>query len=765
MNAIVGKGLPAGAAILTVIGLNGALLTPTAFADVAPTPTLTLTQAEHIAASSTLVPKDYTLQNQSFNSSGFGMQPPSYNFGYSNSTSNGTAGQYLNLSIDANTGLVLNYNRQSSDNKFVFPVPVSATQAQKIADQWAEKMYPKQYKEVKAMPLSPSYGALQGPTFYTFKYERLVGGIPAPFDGFSITIDQDGNLTALSDHWTNLTFPSTDSALSLTQANEVYQSALNLQLEYQSIYHSNAKPTVTLTYRTENSAYPNWWGATYADQNSIQYPVISATSGNVIDATGSKVQTNASNPLQPLVPGGPTASAKPVKVNWSESQAMNYAKKLFGISASDTLQNVNQYQNPGAPVSWSFSWVTANQMNVNVNINATYGTLQNYYVYPSVPTQSSSAATPQVKWTQTEINQKVDDFVKEVLANDTGAIAVIPAGGNPMTGQLQTRFSIVSLVNGIPDQSHSSYVNFDERTGMITNFSGNDYSVGTTYPDPSKAMSESKAVQDWMTKRPLTLEYLETQPQSAVKIYGRPMNNVKTPQAPQIELVYAPTAPQSATGVFNAITGEFENNNAKTPFTGQIMDLGGVPAAPQMRLLVQRELISVDSHGDVHPNENLTHSAFVKLVVAALGAQGRINPQVLQSADAKAALASVSSSSPNYQDIQAAYSMGLIPTKQPFAPNALTTRDYAAQVLAKAMNFGPLLSYPDAFKFTAKDASSISQDHVAGDALATSLGLLPLVNGDFNPTQNITLANAAVAIVKAASTIGGQALYGPRPMG
>lgn len=762
MKTFVNKGLPAGIAVLATLGVGGLLpFSTTAFAQTTPsaaTPKISLTQAEQIATSTFTIPKDYNLQSESYSSNtNNSTQPAQYNLNYQNSNP-ASSNESLNVSINANTGTIMNFNRQSQENQFIFPVPVSADKAKQVADQWATKLFPGQVGQVKALPLAPSFGALQGPTQYNYSYERVVNGIAAPFDGFTLTIDQTGKLIAAQDHWTEMTFPTAKGVIAKSQANQIYSNSLGLHLAYQSIYSANSQPATDLVYESAPQSYPGYWGQLFTVQDSIQFPVIDASTGKVIDSTGTVTTPSAYTAPKPLVPGGPTSPIYPKPVNWNQDQAMQFAQKMFGITSQDTLQNVNQYINPQTDTTWNFSWRTHADMNLNVAVDATTGTIANFSQYPTNPPQQNSN-NARSKLTQAQATVKVDAFVQKLFANNTGGIAVVPQPGPSGSAQIQTSYQILPLVNGIPDEANGGNVSLDLQTGTIQNLYMNNQTQGGTRPSPAQAMTTSAAASTWMAARPLTLEYLETQPQMAGKIAavrGTVAAKAAANAAPEIVLVYAPIADQSASGQFNAVTGKFETYNSKVPFTGTIQDISGLAAAPQIRLLVDRELISVDRNGDVHPKQSMTHSAFIKLLVDALGYQGRINAMAMKSSAAQAALAAVPTTSPDYQEVASAYSLGWIPADEQFNPNATTSRDYAAQVLSRALNMTALLSHSDAFQFSPSDAASIPSGDKAGDALMTILGVMTLDNGAFHPTDAITLADTAVAVVQAADVLGFQ---------
>ncbi|MCL6446465.1 MAG: hypothetical protein K6T83_23965, partial [Alicyclobacillus sp.] len=451
---------------------------------------------------------------------------------------------WITAVVDANTGRITAYSRPTEDNEFKFPVPVSADRAKQVALQWAKKLYPDQVNQVQVLPLTPQLGSLNGPMMYTYQFQRVVNGIPAPFDGFSITIDQDGHLISANDNWTNITFPASDNAITQTQANQIYQKSLNLHLVYSMVYRNNGKAQTELLYVPADTTYAGWWGQTYSAQ-AIGQPVINALTGSIIDATGKTHQPPTYQPPKPLVPGGPTWPAKPKHVNWTESEALAYAKKVLAIPASDKLVSVNEYSNPGSDATWNFQWQAPDKTIVNAAVDATLGVLTNFNEYIKQPaSKSASTAKP----TQTQINAAVTAFIKRVYAGDTGGLALVPS--TDPNSKLVTSFQLVPLVNGIADQSRQGNLNVNPKTGQVENLWMNFAPETSTLPAPSKAVPVAQATQTVLQKHPMTLMYLLTQPQSV------PGENQYA--ASKVVLVYAPTWSNGVGEELNAVTGRFE---------------------------------------------------------------------------------------------------------------------------------------------------------------------------------------------------------------
>ncbi|SFU96795.1 YcdB/YcdC domain-containing protein [Alicyclobacillus macrosporangiidus] len=722
-------------------------------------PKLSMDEAQKIVESAIPIPDGYVLQSRSYNDAPATGQPPTYNFTYQSAMP--APGRVISVSVDANTGLVVNFNQPPQQDHFVYPVPVSADKAQAIAEEWAHKLYPNRVGQVKVQPLQANYGSLQGATSYTYDFERIVGGIPAPFDGFSITIGQNGELLGVRSHWTDAAFPDAGKAVPKTQADEIYRNALQLHLEYQQIYRPDGPATSALLYVSTPSSFLGWPGDNFSNQRIGGWPVIDAVSGKIIDAAGNPVAVQPYQTPKPLVPGGPTLPVMPPKVNWSQQAALDFARQALGIQASDRLQSVNQWQPQEGQTTWNFTWQTADGQVVSATVDATYGLLTQFNQYSSSPEDQKA----QKSVSQAQITDAVNAFVKRVFARNTGAIAVLPMPVQKSADpSLQTDYQVVQLVHGIPDQARSGSLHVDPQTGRIQSFWMNSPVAddGANLPDPSQAIPVAKAQQVWVTQRPLSLVYLLTQPAIVASKTGQATGSSGSSAQPRVVLVYTPLADTTSNDLFNAVTGQFEPPQTPVPYTGPLRDLDGVAGADQIRLLVSRQLIPVDADGNVHPSQNLTNGAFVKLLVDALGYQYRYDAAAAATNEAMQVLAKVPKTSPQYQEIAVAYELGWLPQGQPFDPDATLTRGFAATLLARALGYGPLLAHPDLFQLKASDAADIGDSQFAAAALSVSLGLLPLQSDRFNAGGPVRLSDAAIAVVQAATLM--QTPGGVRPL-
>lgn len=729
-------------------------------------PKLSAQQAESIARSTFHIPSTYQVQNESFQqastSTPFG-NVSTYSFTFAPASQGPSTS--VNVTLDANTGRVVDYSRNQygSGQNFQFPVPTSASQAQTIAMNWAKQLYPTQYPQTKLVVLPSQQNSLRYPINYQFSFERTVNGIPAPFDGFSITVDQTGTVSQVHDQWSNVTFPATSMDISTSQANGVYKSALDLHLSYTQLWPANQQPSTILSFQP--STTPNYgWNLGYGNQYNVIGPIINAWTGRWQNSDGSEATATPYQSPKALVPGGPTQDPLQVQANWNEQQAITYAEKVLNLPSDANLTSANQSQAQQNDQTWYFNWQTQNGKTINATIDATHGFLQNFNKWIiNPPNPATSPQQPGKPLSAETLLADATAFVKQVLPTDTGAVSlnVIPTQAQMPT--TTANYQVTALVHGIPDTLESGNLNVNAATGEITSFWFNNTSQKLqSLPLPATAISAEAAKTIWIENHPLQLMYLETNPTMG-KQAMRSLNQQSSP--PTIVLAYAPTSANNL-GILNAVSGTFETSGQPVAYSGPMNDLKGVSAAPQIQLLVQRGLLNVDAQGDVHPDITMTNAAFVKLLIDSMQLTqfyNQFSPQTNSSA--AVALARVPTASPNYQEIQAAYAIGLIPHSEQFQPDTLITRTEAAQLIARVLGLEPLLSHPSDFSFSPTDKSQIKSSDLAADVLANMFGIFTLQNGNFDPNGGVSLADAAVAVVQAAN-VGAQmnVIGSPRPL-
>lgn len=756
-------------------GAPGASASGVSAADIAAAkPALSEAQAVAEVRRLLSIPADYQLTQESYDENsqqGSGPPAPSYSLTF----------QYpppqprqnipptaitLNVTVNAATGLIANFYRDEPRiprQTFVFPVPLTYRQAQADAMSWAQKLYGSQYPDVRLQPASfgPGETPLTAPVAYTFSFERYENGIPMPSDGFSLTIGEHGELTSANDNWTaGLAFPAPPGAISQAQANGAYRANMALYLGYTQVYGQNGASSVALTYQQYlPPGIPIYWNTQFAGAGgSVGYPVLDALTGKPLASTGAQMAVAPYPAPKPLVPGGPAVFPGTKKANWSRQQAISAAEAIAILPKGAALSDVqvSQSPSPGGDTMYNLTWKAKGYSGqASATVDATIGLLTSFSNFMSPAAQHNPLAYKtgllHPKFSAEEARAAAAAFVRKVLPDDTGGVAIVPSGpANP--GAAPTYFQIVPIVHGIPFVNGAGSVNLNPLDGSVQYYSFDTTVQAVRIPAPSHILPLPRAESEWAKEQPLTLAYLVTQPLQPwqVQKFGT-ASSAPASSAPRIVLAYMPVG-QIYGPTLNALTGQWQNGTGNppgqpSPYYGPIHDLAGVAAAPEIELLAQHGLLAVDAKGDAHPDRMMTQAEFVNLAVQSL-----TYPNIFQplAAAVMRSLGSISAKSPDYQAVEFAYQQGWLQPGEPFDPNSPVTRRFAALFLARELGFASLLAAPGILPLATADASSLSGTERAAAAIAVSLGMLPPVDGKFDASASLTVADAAVAVVKMA---------------
>ena len=720
-------------------------------------PKWTEAQALAIVNKTFSIPSGYSLQSENFNQ-GNSMVVSSYNFSYQMQA--GNFASTISATIDANTGTILNYYANNPNVGFVYPAPVSQSQAQSLAEMWVKKLYAGKMAQVKLIPPTSQPQGLTTPTVYTFNFERMIHGIPAPFDGFSIAIDQNGNLSNISYQWTTNGLTLSKPSISAVQAQRIYQKSLLLYPSYVQQW-TNGNVTQNILAYVQNQPDLNTFfpSGQFSGNQTIGSPVIDASSGHLIDASGKVYQMTPYVPPTPLVKGGPALPANLQKVNWTRAQAFQYAERavaILGYSLSELkLQSSSEYGGGNNDDTWNFSWSAPQKVNVNISIDATYGYVNSFYENPFVNKMGKvipqSGVPKKVKISEAQALTIAKKDLAALYPNNTGGISVTLQSNQKSKFGNSWMLTISDLVNGIPYLGDTGNLAIDFTTGKVQNMNINFTPVPSPLPSPKSAISVSNAQAIWRNLAKLQLEYVQ----------------VYTGKGTQkIVLAYAPILPTGNNLTLNAVTGQFlfaGYPKNSLPYSGPINDLQGVPGASQIEVLANRDLVAVSPAGKVDPQQTVTLGDFIQLLTSAFAQYNQYNPLPGQAlpAELQKLLQQVPATSlQEQQAISTAYELGWLPSGETLNVNAPLTRMVAAEILVRVLDLTPLLSHSQAFTLQATDATSIPSDHFAAAALAVNLGVIPLQNGAFNPSSSMNLSDEAIAVVAAANIASQMHLYG-----
>ncbi|MHB1651582.1 MAG: YcdB/YcdC domain-containing protein [Desulfitobacteriaceae bacterium] len=144
------------------------------------------------------------------------------------------AAQYMYARVNATTGELMSFSVSYPFNSGNKSAVLGRAAAQKIAEEFLQRIQPQRFQEVKLMEESypPGLkGGQGGPE--GFNYYRLVNGVPYRNNGINITVDTaTHNIINYNLNWSSLDFPPLTGILNIGDASGAFLKARPLTLNY-----------------------------------------------------------------------------------------------------------------------------------------------------------------------------------------------------------------------------------------------------------------------------------------------------------------------------------------------------------------------------------------------------------------------------------------------------------------------------------------------------------------------------------------------------
>ncbi|KYH31201.1 YcdB/YcdC domain-containing protein [Neomoorella mulderi] len=702
------------------------------------TPAVSLEEAIRAVKDNFNIPKEYNIFTSSYNSYD-NRQTWSLHW-----NAPGEPGGSFNADVDAKTGEILNMNTWKPEKRpepgLRLPV-ISAAEARRVAVELLNRLAASYVPELQPLPDDNQLIPLNnyGPVSYTFRWQRVVNGIPFPGNGVTITVrGDDGQVTNYNLNWTKVDFPAATGAISPEKAREVFASAGMLELQYYlqppvRPLAAGEKRPVLLVYRLSHPSR--------GLIDALSGKPLDLGNGGWFDKGGAGGMGDASLEMarkaaalqggtqsKPLSPEEMKEIEKTAKLI-SREEAIAAVKKWVDIPAGLTLRSANLYADWQDPEirSWNLTWSSDKPQTGKVNfmsarVNAGNGELLGFDL-PSTPSGNDRSGKLDRKAAQ----RLVEDFLqkvqpqrfKEVRLDENSRPGWEPVimedGKNPAVQYFYYR----RLVNGIPFPGNGINVTVDAVAGRITSYNLNWGNFD--FPAATKILDGQQAVETFLKNRPLTLSY--------TRIYSP-----GGPGQGELRLVYQPLGDTSSatSDMIDARTGQFLDWEGKPiaqqPRPYRFNDIAGNFAEKEINLLGQAGLFG--EYGDAfRPDENITVVSMLRAMLMARngvwGYKDMKDEEILKRARDEKWL---------QEDLQA---------------GATVSRELLAKFLIRFLNLERAARVEGIYKVPYSDAGSLAPGSLGYVALTWGLGILKGNGSTFEPNHTVTRAEAAAALVRA----------------
>ncbi|NGQ97265.1 S-layer homology domain-containing protein [Brevibacillus sp. SYP-B805] len=684
------------------------------------------------AASLISLPSDVELENAYFRSADVWRPIPEWSFTWGKQgKENGETSTNINVSINADTGELTNYNYfEEKQSAPAFASQISREEAQQVADRFFAQVLPAKVGKMRLYDrdLPQAKPPLDSNAFYTFHYVRLVDGVLFPDNYVDIVVNGEGKVTGMHMEWNDrITLPRTDSILSREKALAAFQAQAQAGLSYMIPWEKadNGQNELYLVYRNPFTFYLD---AKTGKPLTLSLKPRSNESGPIPVST---------KPLAPLYQGNPL----------SQEMAVRLAQKLFDLSLYELRgANYNEKDYRGNRPVWNLEFEAKDKAitpgYLFLSIDAQTGDV---YSFSREKRPVTQAAKP--KWTADDLKAKAI----ESLRRWTPTLApqfylTTQADAEPYSADdTRATFAFKRYVNGIPSATGSASVSFDTVTGELVNY---NLEIGReTYPPSLPAhKSAEEAMAAWLKEAEIELVYLVPPLDPKLVREAKSRGNVEIPVR-QAELVYRiSTTPYEQPYVLDAVTGEWRNEaNGDVAMIHRPVpaDISGHPAEKALMLMYEYDAISLID-GKVLPDRAITRGEMIEMLMISMN-RGRFFSGAY--AQRKASYQDVASGSRYFASVEAAVDQGILDkSSKTLHPDDAITREELADMIVRALGLKKLSQHDDMFR---SELTDIQNSKVKGAiAIVNSLGIMPADGNRFHPGDTVSRADAALAFYR-----------------
>jgi hypothetical protein len=717
---------------------------------------VTKEQAIELAKSYVTIPEGYTVQSVNLSSNGMmGNRGVFWHISFVKLVESKNLGN-MNMTINGISGRLMDYSFYSNDPnaKPSYPPKADYQGAKEVAAQWVAKLNPGEreqllYNDILEQSLK---APLNGFNQYSIRYDRVHNGVAFPQNGVNIQVNGDGVVTNYNFNWDEAATFENAKPISDEAAAQAFRDKAVLKLNYMMLYEAKGEKKPVISYLMDPLSLNAVTGEPWKD------------------GSASSTMNPPGNPLTEAPLSEPPAG----NLNLTKEQAFEKVTTTFtlpqGLKRGEASYNESTNPVTGeVQSSWNLNWSEPTKdaamgkggLNIWATVNSRTGEITNFNRNVYIPyAEQQKPVDPKVGLE--EAKAKAIDFVKKnipprthQLILDTSSIDNMPAEYLKMMNSWDISFK--RIIDGVYVNQETVQVSIDKATGDIMNYYFNFSNIAYPAKKP-ETIDVNKAKELLLSPYVIKLNYVLPNQQGGG---GMPIEKVRVMMAAgelppgsdvngtadkEAKLVYVLTPKYVADSYFlDAITGQWRNSS-----NGEVMslekikvtDIEGHWAQKELQIMLDYQALDV-ADGKVSPDASITRGELIKMLVITMNG-GRSG--IAYGAERAASFKDVSNGSTYFAYVENAVDRGLIDRGQEFNPQTIMTREEMASLIVRALGYKKLTAYADIFNGSFLDASSLKNRGEV--AIVVGLGIMTLSEGSFNPKQEVTRAQAAVAFFR-----------------
>lgn len=623
--------------------------------------------------------------------------------------------QGLNATVDAEHGDILNLYIYGYPDKKPSKIPkVSEEEALKQARDFASKVQPREFGKTKLVKGPDSWAEpLRFRETYYFYFMRMEKDIPVENNGFNISINaHTGNVESYDFTWSYESLPEADNIISQEEAEKIFEELKPLELGYRRFFdYKTKKSEIKLVY-TISDGGNSIIDATTGEILEDKYYGIYAEDGYGMAA--GDMRKEASSELSPHEQKEVEATKNCI----TKEQAIKAVKEYVKIPSDFTLSHSRLYESydDSNQRIWNLSWELQDDDNygyISAKVNALNSELMGFHISD----KDRYGKDFKQNYNRVDALKKAEDFLKNIQPKRYQNVKIVESKSDSKPEKIREfYFNFVRQVNGIPFFGNGFYITVNSETGQITDYTMNWHDFH--FPDVEGTLSLENAMEKLLDNVGLELFYIQHYEAEGEKpkfylVYKLNPRNIKSPNF----------------DAFSFKPLDYQGKPIEEKVKASFADIDGHWAQEEIQLLANLGVLSAEDD-KFNPDSVITEGNFVKLLLTAH--RGIENDKI--------------------QDyIDTAIRIGWAKEGE-LEVNRPLNREKMAALLIRSLGLEKAAAIPHTFfKISTADEAAITEIYKGHVAIGLGLKLMNPSAGNFNPKQNVTKAQAAVALVRVLS--------------
>lgn len=514
--------------------------------------------------------------------------------------------QNIMVSIDADTGEVMNFSHNDSSDwqiYYDFSSTFTKEDAHAIALAALKKCAPSKVPFLKEIDIPDYQNVISGKREmkrYSFRYVRLINGITFDEDNVWITVTEKGKLTDFNCNWSKLKADLPTSKFTIAQAQDIFKEKLGLRLAYLEDYGNKSPNKPKLVYQVPNSVdfYINAQTGELENMAGISY------SGNVAMGRGGEQNAKSEDKFY-------VGKAKIAKED-ADGIIRTYIDIPEGYTNGGTEFRKDYLT---GREMWILRYTKENpdkeSYEIQAGVAADNGEILEINKYkPYVQPQADDIAK---KLTYDDAKKMAQDFIekiapmraKNVILDQDPSINQDKLPGGDMQSYY---FHYSRYVNNIVVSGEGINLTIDAKNGEILNYRL-DFIPGNIYPVPKNILPTDKMLAKFLKEPGLKLTYFRVYPQDYRGVSD----------SAYIKLGYR--MPLDSPRSFDAVTGTPIYNDFQKPTPKVIYpkDIVNSKYKKAINKVVELKIMGGRTTTLFYPQKPITKIEFAKALLSAKG--------------------------------------------------------------------------------------------------------------------------------------------------